>query len=52
MGCDRKGDTIITAKTQISEECFQNIVEFMPRRIKVVLKAKGKSGTRRVSSIK
>ncbi len=29
--------------TKISEECFQHLVESMPRRIKAVLKAKGDS---------
>ncbi len=27
--------------TKISEECFQHLVAYMPRRIKAVLKAKG-----------
>ncbi len=34
-------DTILSIRTKISEECFQNLVESMPRRIKAVLKAKG-----------
>ncbi len=34
-------DDIISIWTKISEECFQHLVESMPRRIKVVLKAKG-----------
>ncbi len=34
-------DAIMLIWTKISEECFQNLVESMPRRIKVVLKAKG-----------
>ncbi len=34
-------DVIISIWTNISEECFQNLVESMPRRIKAVLKAKG-----------
>ncbi len=38
---------------KISEECFQHLVECMPRRIKVVLKAKGVNpGTRKVYLIK
>ncbi len=32
-------DAIISICTKISEECFQNLVESMPRRIKAVLKA-------------
>ncbi len=32
---------IISIRTKISEECFQHLVESMPRRIKAVLKAKG-----------
>ncbi len=35
-----RGD-IISIWTKISEECFQHLVESMPRIIKVVLKAKG-----------
>uniref|UniRef100_A0A8C1UPJ7 Transposable element Tcb1 transposase n=1 Tax=Cyprinus carpio TaxID=7962 RepID=A0A8C1UPJ7_CYPCA len=34
-------DAIISIWTKISEECFQHLVESMPRRIKAVLKAKG-----------
>ncbi len=34
-------DAILSKWTKISEECFQHIVESMPRRIKAVLKAKG-----------
>ncbi len=34
-------DAIMSLWTKISEECFQHLVEFMPRRIKAVLKAKG-----------
>ncbi len=34
-------NAIISIWTKISEECFQNLVESMPRRIKAVLKAKG-----------
>ncbi len=33
-------DAIMSILTNISEECFQHLVESMPRRIKVVLKAK------------
>ncbi len=33
-------DAIMSIWTKISEECFQNLVESMPRRIKAVLKAK------------
>ncbi len=33
-------DTIMSIWTKISEGCFQHLVEFMPRRIKAVLKAK------------
>ncbi len=36
-------DAIMSIWTKISEECFQHLVESMPRRIKVVLKAKGGS---------
>ncbi len=32
-------DAIVSIWTQISEECFQHLVESMPRRIKAVLKA-------------
>ncbi len=34
-------DAIMLIWTKISEECFQHLVESMPRRIKAVLKAKG-----------
>ncbi|KAI5624640.1 hypothetical protein C0J50_15786, partial [Silurus asotus] len=34
-------DAIMSIGTKISEECFQDLVESMPRRIKAVLKAKG-----------
>ncbi len=34
-------DAIMTIWTKISEECFQHLVESMPRRIKTVLKTKG-----------
>ncbi len=34
-------DAIMSIWTKISEECFQLLVESMPRRIKAVLKAKG-----------
>ncbi len=34
-------DAIRSIWTKISEECFQHLVESMPRRIKAVLKAKG-----------
>ncbi len=34
-------DAIMSIWTKISEECFQHLVEFMPRRIKAVLTAKG-----------
>ncbi len=33
-------DDIISIWTKISEECFQHLVEYMPRRINAVLKAK------------
>ncbi len=33
-------DAIVSIWTKISEECFQHLVESMPRRIKAVLKAK------------
>ncbi len=36
-------DAIMSIWTNISEECFQNLVESMPRRIKAVLKAKAGS---------
>ncbi len=34
-------DAIMSIWTKISEECFQHLVESIPRRIKAVLKAKG-----------
>ncbi len=34
-------DAIMSIWTKISEECSQQLVEFMPRIIKAVLKAKG-----------
>ncbi len=34
-------DAIMPIWTKISEECFQHLIESMPRRIKAVLKAKG-----------
>ncbi len=34
-------DAIMSIWTKISEECFQHLVQSMPRRIKAVLKAKG-----------
>ncbi len=34
-------DGIMSIWTKISEECFQHLVESMPRIIKTVLKAKG-----------
>ncbi len=34
-------DVIMSIWTKISEECFQHLVESIPRRIKAVLKAKG-----------
>ncbi len=33
-------DAIMSIWTKISEECFQHLVESVPRRIKAVLKAK------------
>ncbi len=46
-------DAIMSIWTKISEECFQNLVESMPRRIKAVLKAKGvQPGTSKVYLIK
>ncbi len=36
-------DAFMSIGTKISEECFQHLVESMPRRIKAVLKAKGGS---------
>ncbi len=34
-------DAIMTIRTKISDECFLQLVESMPRRIKAVLRAKG-----------
>ncbi len=34
-------DGLMSIWTKISEKCFQQLVESMPRRIKAVLKAKG-----------
>ncbi len=34
-------DAIMPIWTNISEECFQHLVESMPQKIKAVLKAKG-----------
>ncbi len=34
-------DAIMSVWAKIYEECFQRLVEYMPRRIKAVLKAKG-----------
>ncbi len=34
-------DAIMSVWTKIYEECFQHLVEYMPQRIKAVLKAKG-----------
>ncbi len=46
-------DAIMLILTKISEECFQHLVESMPRRIKAVLKAKGvQDGTSKVHLIK
>ncbi len=46
-------DAIMSIWTKISEGCFQHLVEFMPRRIKAVLKAKGvQPGTSKVYLIK
>ncbi len=46
-------DAIMSKQTKISEECFQHLVESMPRRIKAVLKAKGvQPGTSKVYLIK
>ncbi len=46
-------DAIMTIWTKISEECFQHLVESMPRRIKSVLKIKGvQPGTSKVYLIK
>ncbi len=46
-------DAIMSIWTKISEECFQHLVESMPRRIKTVLKAKAvQPGTSKVYLIK
>ncbi len=46
-------DAIMSIWTKISEECFQHLIESMPRRIKAVLKAKwGPIGTSKVYLIK
>ncbi len=46
-------DAIMSIWTKISEECFQHLVESMPRRINAVLKAKGvQPGTSKVYLIK
>ncbi len=46
-------DDIMSIWTKISEECFQNLVESMPQRIKAVLKAKWvQPGTSKVDLIK
>ncbi len=46
-------DVIMSIWTKISEECFQHLVESMPRRIKAVLKAKAvQPGTGKVYLIK
>ncbi len=46
-------DAIMSIWTKISEECFQHLVESMPRRIKAVLEAKGvQPGTSKVYLIK
>ncbi len=46
-------DDIMSKQTKISEECFQHLVESMPRIIKAVLKAKGvQPGTSKVYLIK
>ncbi len=46
-------DAIMSIWTKISEECFQHLVESMPRRIKTVLKAKGvQTSTSKVYLIK
>ncbi len=45
--------TKISEEIEETEECFQHLVEFMPRRIKAVLKAKGgPNGTSKVYLIK
>ncbi len=49
----RDANAIMSIWTKISEECFQHLVESMPRRIKAVLKAKGvQPSTRKVYLIK
>ncbi len=46
-------DAFMSIRTKISEECFQHLVESMPRRINAVLKAKGvQPGTSKVYLIK
>ncbi len=46
-------DAIMSIWTKISEECFQHLVESVPRRIKTVLKPKGvQPGTNKVYQIK
>ncbi len=46
-------DAIMSIWTKISEECFQHLVESIPRRIKAVLKAKAvQPGTSKVYLIK
>lgn len=45
-------DTIMSKWTEISDECFQLLVESMPRRMKAVLKANVQPGTRKVYQIK
>ncbi len=46
-------DAVMSVWSRTSEECFQHLVESMPRRIKAVLKAEGvQPGTSKVSLIK
>ncbi len=45
-------DAIMSIWTKISEECFQHLVESMPRRIRAVLKANVQLGTSKVYLIK
>ncbi len=46
-------DAFMSIWTKISEECFQHLVESVPRRIKAVLKSKGvQPGTSKVYLIK
>ncbi len=45
-------DAIMSIWTKFSEECFQHLVESMPRRIKAVLKANVQPGTSKVYLIK